>query len=499
MRRIHRDERGQSLAIILALITVLFLMGSALAAHASVALRTTVANEGQAGDLYAADAGAELGMWWQRTGKPINVVPAINVNGLAVNTTISVVGAVPCPTRTPVELTGFEGNAVSAAGGGLFSAVTGAGLTIDSTIARPGGSHSLNLTDPGGSTSNASLAVGSGIAVVRVYLRLASLPLADVNRLLILDAARGNDLRLGYQLSSNKLTLRFGGGPVTTALTTVSAGTWYRIELRFVTSTDPRSADWQIDNVAQNSPPSSVENASTVSTIRLGSTLGADAFTANYDDVFISTTFGDYPIGDGTIVGLRPDGMGTNATPGSFRNDDDSAINATTYQRIDDTSVTTGADYVSQPTVGVNDYIEVTLGNANASCVVGVSGLVVYDAAANGGSNVAKTTIVDGGTERIVWSGDMSTTTLTYKSAILTPAVAPWTPGAVDGLMARIGYASNVTPVPFWDGLLVEVATGISAQGIVTVISKAGNSTVTTVYTDAGAASPTLTSWSTDR
>ena len=171
----------------------------------------------------------------------------------------------------------------------------------------------------------------------------------------------------------------------------------------------------------------------------------------------------------------------------------------TTYQRIDDTSVTTGADYVSQPTVGVNDYIEVTLGNANASCVVGVSGLVAYDAAANGGTNVAKTTIVDGGTERIVWSGDMSTTTLTYKSAILTPAVAPWTPGAVDGLMARIGYASNVTPVPFWDGLLVEVATGISAQGIVTVISKAGNSTVTTVYTDAGAASPTLTSWSTDR
>ena len=43
-------------------------MGSALAAHASVALRTTAANEAQAGDLHAADAGAELGMWWQRNG-----------------------------------------------------------------------------------------------------------------------------------------------------------------------------------------------------------------------------------------------------------------------------------------------------------------------------------------------------------------------------------------------------------------------------------------------
>ena len=70
MRRLHRDERGQSLAIVLALITVLFLMGTALAAHISVALRTTVANEAQAGDLHAADAGAELGMWWQRNGNP---------------------------------------------------------------------------------------------------------------------------------------------------------------------------------------------------------------------------------------------------------------------------------------------------------------------------------------------------------------------------------------------------------------------------------------------
>ena len=79
MRRFHRDERGQSLAIILALITVLFLMGSALAAHASVALMSTAANETQAGDLHAADAGAELGMWWQRNGNAGNP-PNITMN-----------------------------------------------------------------------------------------------------------------------------------------------------------------------------------------------------------------------------------------------------------------------------------------------------------------------------------------------------------------------------------------------------------------------------------
>jgi hypothetical protein len=161
--------------------------------------------------------------------------------------------------------------------------------------------------------------------------------------------------------------------------------------------------------------------------------------------------------------------------------------------------MTSGVDYVSQPTVGANDYVEVTLGDTTTSCVVGVSGLVLYDASTSTGTNVARTTIVDGSTERTVYLGDMSTTNLTYKSAIVAPAAAPWTPGAVNSLRMRIGYASNLTPVPYWDSLLVEVATGVSAQGTVTVTSKAGNSTVITKYPDVGAASPTLTSWSTDR
>ena len=88
-------------------------MGSALAAHASVALRTTVANEEQAGDLHAADAGAELGMWWQRNGKAGNP-PNITVNGLTVNSTVGITGYVPCDTPSPTGVTGFEHGAPSA-------------------------------------------------------------------------------------------------------------------------------------------------------------------------------------------------------------------------------------------------------------------------------------------------------------------------------------------------------------------------------------------------
>lgn len=501
MRRLHRDERGQSLAIILSLITVLFLMGTALAAHISVAIQTTVENEAQAGDLHAADAGAELGMWWQRNGNagspPLQTL-ANQVNGLDVDVVVGVAGGTPCATPSAVKVTGFEHGAVSAAGLGIFSAVTGTGTTADSTVARAG-TYSLKVTDAVGTANNVSLAFGApATAVVRVYVRLAALPAADVNELLVLDALAGNDLRLGYQASSQRLTLRFANAAPTIASSTVAAGTWYQLDLRITASTDPRTASWQIDGVAQTAVTNVAGAASTIGALRLGSTVGADTFTANYDDVLISATSGDYPIGAGTVVGLRPDGMGTNVNATSFREDDGTAIDAATSTRLDDSPMTSLTDYVRQQTIGANDYVELTFADTSTSCVVGVSALLAYHAAGSA-ANTGKTSVFDGTTERIVLNGAMSVTALTYASVIVAPASAPWTPGAVNGLRARIGYSSDVTPNPYWDGLLLEVATGIYVPGTVTVSSTAGSSTITTTYTDVGTAMPTLLTWTTNR
>jgi hypothetical protein len=494
MRRFHEDERGQSLAIILALITVIFLMGSALAAHTSVALRSTVANESQGGDMHAAAAGAELGIWWQRQGNAGDP-PSISVNGTSVSTTISLGGGAACPTLSPVVVTGFEHGTVSAAGGGIFSAVSGSGVSADATVTRTG-NYSLKVVD-GSGASSAAIAVGSGAAVARIDIRLASLPSSNVTALLKLDAASGNDLQLGYQASSRRLTLRFANRPVTLASSTVAAGTWYRIDLRLVVSTNPRTADWEIDGVPQT-PITQNGGTSTVSTLRLGSTVGADDFTANYDDVVVSSAGGDFPIGDGSVEGLRPDGLGTSAGPNSFRNDDATVIDGTTPQRLSDDPMTSQAEYVAQQTVGPADYVEVTFDDTSSRCIVGVSALLSYHAAGSS-ANRGTTRIFDGATERTVFSGDMSVTALQYASAIVAPATAPWTKAAVNGLVARIGYSSDVNPLPYWDGLLLEIATGVAVPATVTVTATAGASTVTTTYLDAGASPPTLLSWSTDR
>src|ERR687883_929377 len=95
-------ERGQSLVIVLSLITLLFLLGSSLAVHASAALRATRAVEGQGDEYYAADAATELGIWWQRNGKAGNP-PAQTINGVSTSTTITTSGggAGGGPAATP--------------------------------------------------------------------------------------------------------------------------------------------------------------------------------------------------------------------------------------------------------------------------------------------------------------------------------------------------------------------------------------------------------------
>src|SRR2546423_10267865 len=118
MLPLRRGDRGQSLVIVLSLITLFFLLGSALAVHASAALRATRANDAQGDDFYAADAATELGIWWQRNGKAGNP-PAQTINGVTTSTTITSAGGGggSCPAEPkPIFMTGFEGGYLPLAG-----------------------------------------------------------------------------------------------------------------------------------------------------------------------------------------------------------------------------------------------------------------------------------------------------------------------------------------------------------------------------------------------
>lgn len=357
-----------------------------------------------------------------------------------------------CTRTSAVWLTGFEHGAVSIAGGGIFNTMTGA-PTADAATFR-NGLYSLRINDAaGGSTINAQKTfAATSVVVARFAVRLSALPGVSSSLVYV---NSGTDLVFGYDQPSQKFSLTLGASTALSA-NTVSAGTWYVIDLRFDLGNNPHLGDWRIGGIAQGQV-SRAAAASTATGFGLGATANPSVYTANFDDVLVANQATAYPIGDGKVVRLIPDGVGTHNTPGNFRDNDNSAIDATSWQRIDDVPLTSVADYVLQLNSGATSYLEFTFGNTTETCIREISAVQAYHSATNTANN-GKGSIFDGATESVIFSGDMSNTAIQYASAILTPASAPWSQAAVDALVARVGYSSDAAPDPYWDALMLELA-----------------------------------------
>jgi hypothetical protein len=162
-------------------------------------------------------------------------------------------------------------------------------------------------------------------------------------------------------------------------------------------------------------------------------------------------------LADSRIVRLVPDSMGTSVGAANFRNNDGTAIDANSWQRLDEVPMTSTADYVRQQANSGSSYVEFGLQAATETCIRDVSAVLAYHAASTSADN-GKTSLFDGAAETVVFGGDMSQTGLQYKSAVVTPAFATWNQAAVNGLVARVGYSTDSVPNPYWDAMVLEVA-----------------------------------------
>jgi hypothetical protein len=358
-----------------------------------------------------------------------------------------------CTRSSAVWLTGFESGAVSTAGGGIFTTMSATLPTADNATLR-NGSYSLRIADASGASTvfARKTFTATGIVVARFAVRLASLPGVDSN-LAYVDS--GTDLVFGYDTSSQKFTVTVGASTAQSA-NTVSAGSWYVIDLRYDLRANPHLGDWRIDGVNQGQVTRAAA-ATTANAFAFGATANPSVYTANFDDLFVADQATAYPIGDGRIVPLLLNGVGTHNTPGNFRDNDGTAIDASSWQRLDEVPMTVTTDYVRQQTNGGTTYLEFTFANTAETCIRDVSAVLAYHSATNTANN-GKTSVFDGGSESIVFSGDMSNTAIQYKSTIATPATAPWGQAAVDGLVARVGFSTDANPNPYWDAILLEVA-----------------------------------------
>jgi hypothetical protein len=361
------------------------------------------------------------------------------------------------PPENPsfVFLTGIEQGVASPTNTGVFSSATGA-VSADTSPVR-NGSYSLEVapTSFTPAYAQADFPSTASVTVARFAVRLSSLPSSDRNLASLLSSS-GNAATLAYQSSSQRLGVRWGtSGSITAASTTVSSGTWYLIEMRANFGSNPRTLVWRINSVAQANISSS-ETASVGSGIRFGSS-STGSYTAYFDDIAVSQTASDYGFGDGQVLGLVPDGMGSHNNSFNFQNELGGSISSSTYQRVDDIPASSTSEYIRQVSSSSSSYIEMTIGDQGQTCVDGVSAAVAY-ASSSTGFNSGQTRIYDGSTITTVQSGNMSSsgTSLAYASSIVTPAGGTWSKTALNGLKARVGYSSDVSPQPRWHALTLE-------------------------------------------
>ena len=376
-----------------------------------------------------------------------------NSTGSSGNTFSAAATFASCTGISPTWVTGVEHGVLSTSGGGLFDYEQSA--TVDSSVKRTG-AYSLRIHSPAGTSAYAAKLSGGSTLVMRFALRFASLPAGDVSSLASTYATAGSNLVLGYRASDQRLTLGFTGGSPVAGSTAVTAGTWYVIDMKAELGSNPRTGEWQVDGTAQPGV-SSTEAAGGNFLAAFGTLAGTDVFTVNIDDVVASASAADYPIGNGAVRALSPNGVDTHNNPGNFANDAGGSIGATAWSRLDEIPMDSTADGVEQTSSSGTSYLGFAFADPAQSCVRAVSGVMAYRAmSGGGGANSGRTDILDGTTERTIYNGDMRGTDLQYRSAVISPTDPEWTQAAVSGLIARLGHSTDVNPVPRWESLLLE-------------------------------------------
>lgn len=302
--------------------------------------------------------------------------------------------------------------------------------------------------------------------VARFYIQFATLP--DIDTLLA-NMAGGNGIGVGFKVSDN--TIRPASnvtGPVFGATgVVVTTGVWYRIDVRVDVSANPWLVDVQVDGVATTQHTVATSPGLTSLTLCTTVVGTADMF---FDDVLVSNTFADYPLGAGYVNHFVPTADGTHNVAGAadFRRGDTTTdiLNSTTnaYLLVDDVPLddtTPDADDHIRIVAPANntDYVELVFGPAPgiSTPTTGPRSVEVICEVFAAGTGLSDEIIKlnDNGTVDNIYDGTQvaGVTTGTYKRKhyATPPTGGSWVVGGggngdFNDLRLRYGYATDANP-----------------------------------------------------
>ncbi|HEV2812796.1 MAG TPA: hypothetical protein VGW10_06030 [Solirubrobacteraceae bacterium] len=389
------------------------------------------------------------------TGATLSAYSSTSGNAGSTFATAATYSTCPNTTITPTYLTGWESGRKGAHADVFVGFGSAAGSTVQSTVVRSG-AYALKSSPAGAAAYMGwfSQALPAS-TTVRFALRFETLPTANVQELFAARATGSAILR--YVAASQTLTFALAGTATVTSASSVALveDQWYVIDLKYDPSAATQQLAWSLDGVAQPSV-STAGTVSGISEFQFGTKV-ADTYNAYFDDVMLTSSASHYPLGDGRVYALAPDGMGDLTAAGtSFVNDDGFALNASSWQRLDESPLSTFTDYIAQ-TVQNTNYAEITFANTTETCIRAAAGYITFHTLTSRVSN-AKFLVYDGTTPSTIRDGTFTHTTGRDTAKPITPATT-WSQSALNGLTGRFGFWSggqSNSPSPLLDGALIE-------------------------------------------
>lgn len=367
-------------------------------------------------------------------------------------------------------------------GGGLANTVVGTPIVV-STASPPYGTYSLACDAVSATTeyifSPTFTAQAQGS--IRFRFKCSAAPSASQDMFQI---RLGGSVFCLVQCNSAgalKTTFVGGTGPVAGANVAATPGAWHLVDLYLDASTTSYLAKLTVDGVANASNATTTGAAAgSFTAVDLGKVSSETLVTSRifyYDDLIVTTTASDYPLGDGKGIwrSLGSDGLHQPEFPDCFSG-------TTSYTALDRTPFTSTLNSAGTEAIAQNDsssphnlhYLQFKISptpetnSAKAvTCLVGYGGA---DATANNGTTRVRNA---DGTLTTVYAGDMSETSMFFRKAVVTKPLS-WTPLEVDNLVAEIGLSSSVANPPIWQeiGFELDYSIGIqedAGQGTITV------------------------------
>jgi Concanavalin A-like lectin/glucanases superfamily len=284
-----------------------------------------------------------------------------------------------------------------------------------------------------------------------------------------------------------KLSWSGGTNPVEGSAIAVAANTWHLIEITFDGNTTSYVARLRVNGVqATTDATLTGGGVATVGNIVLGcSNPHTLAATRNmyYDDVIVGTASGITDFwGDGKGILILPGSDGTHSfTANDFSTGDAGTQRAPSYTdfylMVDDpapwTETRDTTDNITQRVIRTTGYVEIAPGAAlpgeTANAVRAIMG---YSSPSGTGTNLAGAEVQNSTPTTTVLYGDIGGTLQNYdlqsnnfKSGQVTIPGAGWTEAEIEAIRWRVGGASDVSPVPTWQMLALEVDYPIVAAG----------------------------------